>query len=97
MMERVVESRPDLICLTEAYEGSTAPLGGHEIADLGAAWSNSRHDGESLALLWSPNPWDEVDAVGNDGTATGGYISGITDTHAGPMRRADIRDRRTDD
>lgn len=86
MMERVVESRPDLICLTEAYEGSTASLGGHEIADRGATWSNSRHDGERLALLWSPNPWDEVDAVGNSGTATGGYISGITDTHAGPMR-----------
>lgn len=86
MMERTCAQRPDVVCLTEAYDGSTASLGGHEIADRGATWSNNRRDGERLALLWSPNPWRDMDAGGNNGTATGGYVSGITDTPTGSVR-----------
>lgn len=86
MVDRVVAQRPDVVCLTEAYEGSTVALGGHEIADRGATWSFNRRDGERLVALWSPQPWRDVDMEGNAGTATGGYISGITDTPTGPMR-----------
>jgi hypothetical protein len=35
MIERAAARRPDVICLTEAYDGSTASLGGYEIADRG--------------------------------------------------------------
>ncbi len=90
LIQRAVAQQPDVICLTEAHEGSTATLGGHEIADRGATWSNKRRTGERLALLWSPNPWRDVDADGNDGTATGGYVSGITDTPIGPIRAVGI-------
>lgn len=85
MVERIVAQRPDVVCLTEAHDGSTASLGGHEIADRGATWSNNRRDGERLVLLWSPNPWRDVEAIGNEGTTTGGYIAGVTDTPIGPM------------
>lgn len=86
MIERAVAQRPNVICLTEAHSGSTASLGGHEIADRGATWSTDRRDGERLALLWSANPWRDVDAAGNDGTRTGGHISGTTDTTMGAVR-----------
>jgi hypothetical protein len=86
MMSRIIAQRPDIACLTEAYEGSTVALGGHEIADRGATWSFNRRDGERLVLLWSSQPWRDVDVAGNAGTATGGYISGITDTPTGSMR-----------
>lgn len=86
MVERIVAQRPDVVCLTEAHDGSTTSLGGHEIADRGATWSNNRRDGERLALLWSPNPWWDVEVMGNEGTTTGGYIAGVTDTPVGPIR-----------
>jgi hypothetical protein len=86
LMDRVVAQRPDVVCLTEAHDGSTASMGGYEIADRGATWSNNRRDGERLVLLWSPNPWREVEVTGNAGTTTGGYIGGVTDTPMGPMR-----------
>jgi endonuclease/exonuclease/phosphatase family metal-dependent hydrolase len=86
LMDRVVAQRPDVVCLTEAHDGSTASIGGYEIADRGATWSNNRRDGERLVLLWSPNPWRGVEAAGNADTKTGGYISGVTDTPAGAMR-----------
>ena len=86
MMDRVVAQRPDVICLTEAHDGSTASIGGYEIADRGATWSNNRRDGERLVLLWSPSPWRGVEATGNADTSTGGYISGVTETPAGAMR-----------
>lgn len=85
-MDRVVAQRPDVICLTEAHDGSTASMGGYEIADRGATWSNNRREGERLVLLWSPRPWREVEATGNEGTTTGGYVGGMTDTPAGAMR-----------
>lgn len=86
MMDRVIAQRPDVVCLTEAYEGSTVALGGHEIANRGATWSFNRRDGERLVVLWSARPWRDVDASGNDDAATGGYISGVTDTPFGAMR-----------
>lgn len=86
MTDRVMAQRPDVVCLTEAYEGSTVALGGHEIGSRGATWSFNRRDGERLVALWSSRPWLDVDMAGNDGTAAGGYISGITDTAKGPTR-----------
>lgn len=86
LVERAVARRPDVVCLTEAYEGSSAPLAGHEITNRGATWSNNRRDGERLALLWSANPWGDMDVDGNDETTTGGYVSGTTDTPIGPIR-----------
>ena len=85
MLQRAAAQQPDVICLTEAHRGSTATLGGHEVADRGPSWSNKRGDDERLALLWSPNPWRDLDLVGNGGTATGGFLSGITDTPAGAL------------
>lgn len=55
MVERIVAQRPDVICLTEAHDGSTASMSGHEIADRGPTWSNNRRDGERLVPLWSPS------------------------------------------
>jgi len=86
MLDRVVVQQPDVVCLTEAFDGSTVTLGGHEIADRGATWSFNRHDEERLVVLWSSHPWRDVDMLGNAGTATGGYIAGVTDTPSGAMR-----------
>jgi endonuclease/exonuclease/phosphatase family metal-dependent hydrolase len=86
MMQRIAEQQPDLVCLTEAHAGSTLALGGYEVADRGATWSFNRREGERLVVLWSPCPWREVDSAGNEGTATGGYLSGVTDTRDGPVR-----------
>lgn len=85
LIERAVAQRPDVICLTEAHEASTAMLGGHEIADRGATWAFDRRDGERLVALWSPSPWRDVD-MGNEDTAPGGLVSGVTATPVGTVR-----------
>ena len=72
MMDRIATEHPDVVCLTEAHEGSTTMLDGHEIAARGATWSFNRRESERLVVLWSSHPWRDVDAAGNDGTATGG-------------------------
>lgn len=84
LIERIAAQCPDVVCLTETFEGSTAPLGGYEISDRGAAWSLDRRDGERLVALWSQAPWRDI-RVGDAETATGGLISGVTDTPLGPV------------
>lgn len=84
IMGRIAAQRPDVVCLTEAFEGSTSALAGHEILDRGAAWSLDRRDGERLVALWSQTPWRDI-RLGNAETATGGFISGVTDTPLGPV------------
>lgn len=86
LMDRIAVERPDVVCLTEAHEGSTTVLGGHEIAARGATWSFNRRESERLVVLWSSEPWRDVDVAGNVGTATGGYVSGVAESPNGPIR-----------
>ncbi|MBU6373232.1 MAG: endonuclease/exonuclease/phosphatase family protein [Alphaproteobacteria bacterium] len=77
MMERLADARPDLVCLTEAYEGSTQAFGGCEVSVRGVVWSKAK-GGERKVVLWSPAPWRDVDLAGPPGCAAGAYLSGVT-------------------
>ena len=85
MLERVARAHPAVACFTEAHAGFTAPISGHELAIPGAAWSE-RKPTERLVMLWSREPWSEVDLIGNDDTRTGAYIAAATTTPLGPVR-----------
>lgn len=67
---------PDVICLTEATLGMV-PKNGHLIEsepDYGYPNEGDRRK----VLLWSKQPWQEVDSVGSDALPSGRFVSGIT-------------------
>ncbi|HEY1051050.1 MAG TPA: hypothetical protein VGE39_14870, partial [Prosthecobacter sp.] len=73
-----------VICVTEGY-ADIFPEGGHIItsdADHGYPITPGRHK----VLLWSRNPWREVDALGSALLPPGRFVAGTTDTPRGPLR-----------
>ncbi|QPC89720.1 endonuclease/exonuclease/phosphatase family protein [Mesorhizobium sp. INR15] len=85
MIERVAAHSPDVVCLTEAFEGSTADLGGFEIAAKGVSWSNEAAK-ERKVVLWSREPWSDIDSIGNRELRSGGFMAGTTRTRLGEIR-----------
>lgn len=74
---------PDVMSLTEAR--TTFPLrGGHTL------WSEPPRgrfaDDERKLLIWSKEPWRDIDRVGIDGLDTTRFIAATTDTPIGPVR-----------
>ncbi len=75
---------PDVMVLTEART-SFPTRGGHTI------WSEPPRgthfaDDERKVLLWSANPWRDIDRVGVPGLDQTRFIAGTTDTLVGPLR-----------
>lgn len=84
MMERVSALEPDVVCLTEAFEGSTDVLGGYEISTRGVAWSKEKV-GERKVVLWSRHPWNEPDLGSSEALRSGAYVAATTQTPLGVM------------
>lgn len=84
MMERISALSPDVICLTEAFEGSTTTLGGFEISVRGVAWSKEA-PGERKVVLWSRNPWINADFGLAKPLQSGAYIAATTRTPLGDI------------
>lgn len=67
---------PDIISLTEAWEGSLEAFGGYVLAAQGVAWSRQA-TGERKVVLWSPHPWADIDPM-EQAAAFGGSVSACT-------------------
>ena len=78
--ERILEGHPDVVCLTEAYRD----FFGVEGYTIEAA-ADGRADGRRKVLLWSRNPWTDVDAEGPAGLPAGRFVSGRTETASGEV------------
>lgn len=84
LLLRLFEQSPDVVCLTESDE---ALLSGHGFPicsnpDYGyqaPVWRRK-------VVLWSLNPWREVDAVGDGTLPSGRFVSGLTETALGTIR-----------
>ena len=83
ILNRIEQHTPDIICLTETHVGLLS-RGGHVItsrADYGYKVKEERRK----VLLWSREPWEQVDDVGSDMMPPGRFVSGVTRTSEGPM------------
>lgn len=81
---RILEPNPDIICLTEA-RASVLPENGHLIdsePDYGYPIKADRRK----VVLWSREPWQDVDRIGHPSMPTGRFVSGITISAVGPVR-----------
>lgn len=81
---RILGTNPDIICLTEA-RASVLPENGHLIdsePDYGYPIKGDRRK----VLLWSQEPWQDIDRIGEPSMPTGRFVSGITTTAVGLVR-----------
>ena len=83
ILKRIERHEPEIICLTETHDGLLLQ-GGHVItsqADYGYTIREERRK----VLLWSREPWEQVDDVGSEAMPPGRFVSGVTRTSEGPM------------
>ena len=80
---RISGHSPDVICLTETDVELLSP-DGHVIcsqADYGYPLTKNRRK----VMLWSREPWERVDDLGNGDMPPGRYVSGVTQTPVGEV------------
>lgn len=97
------EAHPDVVCITEGYEG-LLPEDGHWV-ESDADYGYPLKAGRRKVILWSRTPWANVDDAGNTGLPGGRYVEGVTTTRIGairivgvciPWREAHVRTGRRD-
>ena len=83
ILTRIEQEAPDVVCLTESDLGLLAGMPGHTI--------HSRPHGVKgignlrKVLLWSREPWENVDDSGIDSMPPGRFVSGVTRTPLGEV------------
>ena len=83
ILGRIDRESPDIVCLTEADIRLLEEWPGHTI--------HSRPDGVRgignlrKVVLWSRQPWDQVDDVGANAMPPGKFVSGVTRTACGDV------------
>ena len=83
ILGRIDRHGPEIICLTETHDELLAQ-GGHAICsrpDYGYGVKKNRRK----VLLWSREPWLQIDELGMDSMPPGRLVSGITQTSVGEV------------
>jgi len=82
IVQRIERLKPNLACITET--GGSLFSYGHTITsteDYGYRPVNGRRK----VLLWSQNPWTDVDTVGDSELPAGRFVRGVTSTPLGEI------------
>ncbi len=111
ILRRIAGRAPELLCLTESDHQLLA-RDGYTVCSQ-ADYGYPLRAGRRKVMLWSREPWEQVDDVGIDTMPPGRFISGVTQTSLGPVtvigvcipwfgsrteaRRGQARRRRWDD
>ena len=82
ILRRIAEHDPEIICLTETDCRLLCGRGGYVIS-AGPYWGQSAVNKRRKVLLWSRQPWTDVDCVGSKALPPGRFIAGATETSAG--------------
>ena len=84
VLSRVHGHVPELVCLTETYDGLLSH-NGHTICsqpDYGYTLKEDRRK----VMLWSMEPWDQIDDIGIDSMPPGRFVSNRRQPIAGESR-----------
>ena len=84
ILSRVRGHDPEVVCLTETHKGLLSE-DGHTICSQ-KDYGYPIVKGRRKALLWSRNPWTQVDDVGTDSLTPGRFVSGVTQTSVGEVK-----------
>lgn len=79
---RISEQAPDIVCLTECYR-DFLPSG--HVIEAAADYGYPIREGRRKVLLWSQQPWSDVDPFGHPDLPSGRFVRGRTATPVGPI------------
>ena len=74
----------EVLCLTEGF-AKICPAGGHVIQPAPDPDDPCRLEGFRRAILWSKQPWTDVDLIGSEQLPSGRFVAGVTQTSVGPL------------
>ena len=83
ILRRINEHDPEIVCLTETHDGLLSQES-HTISsqpDYGYPIKPHRRK----VMLWSKEPWEQVDDVGAESMPPGRFVSGVTQTSLGKV------------
>ena len=83
ILRRIQRHDPEVVCLTETHIGLLPPEG-HTICSQ-PDYGYPMKDGRRKVMLWSREPWDQIDEVGIDSMPPGRFVSGVTQTSVGEI------------
>ena len=84
ILSRIERHAPEIVCLTEAHTGLLSRVG-HTICSR-PDYGYSITVGRRKVLLWSREPWEQVDDLGLDSLPPGRFVAGVTRTSIGKIR-----------
>lgn len=87
-MSRIDRHDPEIVCVTETHDELLAQRG-HAICSQ-VYYGYGLKKNRRKVLLWSREPWRQVDDLGIDSMPTGRFVSGITQTSMGEVAVAGI-------
>ena len=88
LQHRIGQQAVDIVCLTETDTARLAlPQDGYSICaqDNWGQPFRKGLEGRRKVLLWSREPWENVDDVGNESLPPGRFVSGVTQTGVGEV------------
>ena len=83
ILSRIDEHALNVVCLTEAHEGLLAATGYTITAQPYYGYTAPPH--RRKVLLWSREPWERVDNVGDASLPPGRFVAGVTRTPLGEV------------
>ena len=83
ILSRINGHAPEVVCLTETDVGLLSQRGYTICSQPDAGYGIKM--GRRKVLLWSREPWDEVDDVGLDSMPPGRFVAGVTRTSLGKV------------
>ena len=73
---------PDVVCLTETNQNLLSNWGGHTICSK-PDYGHKIVKGRRKVMLWSAQPWRDIDCIGDYALPPGRFVSGVTKTPIG--------------
>ena len=83
ILRRIDHHNPEVVCLTETHPRLLSREG-HAICSQGDSGYGIRGDRRKV-VLWSLQPWENVDDLGDDSLPPGRFVSGVTRTSLGEV------------
>ena len=84
ILRRIAGQSPDIVCLTETDSRLLSKWDGHTIV-CRPVGGKSAANNQRKVLLWSKQPWTNVDEIGSETLPPGRFITGATGTPAGQV------------
>ncbi len=78
------ELRSDILCVTEGYVGLLPPAGHSVLSEADHGYQTT--DDRRKVMLWSREPWSDIDSIGSPDLPSGRFVVGRTMTPIGPIR-----------